>query len=254
MRRLWIIAVLMLAFIAGCGTKGEPPCPPGAKNVSAAEADAGLERRARKEVASGKGGDVGVELTCRGSRERWKIGVPFRRIVDCMEQTIPLSAAMGLQMTLSECLIYVAKMEYARVALGIGDDVQAEDFDARTAEAVMREARAAKCAEVWRAAEVKADDHGLNRIGADGWVPATLWMILNAVEGAAGPAPAMMFLLKPGAGVEEACVDVAPPPKRCTSTDGCIDRPAGAEDAGITSGGGDVIPPGTDPGTSGDYP
>lgn len=251
MSKLWIIAVLMLT-LAACA-KGGPPCPPGAKNVSAAEADTGLERKARKEVSEGRGGEVGAELTCRGSRERWKIGIPFRRIIDCVEQTIPLSLAMGVQMSLSECLVSVAKMEYARVVLGIGDDVQAEDFDARTADAVMREAKAAKCAEVWRSAEVKADDHGLNRIGADAWVPAILWTILNAVEGAAIPAPAM-FLLKPGAGVEEACVDVQAPAKRCASDDGCPDRPAGSEDVGGMQPG-DVIPPGTDPGTpGGDYP
>ncbi len=253
-----IAALLTLATLASCA-KGDPPCPPGVKKVSSAEADADLERFARKEVAAGRGGNVGVDLTCTGSGPRGTIGIPYRRIVDCIEQTIPLAAQMGVQgMTLSSCLLAAAQIEYARwFVLKLPDDYDL-DADMDTAAKVYALAKTTKCVEVKRMVEVKADDHGLNRTGPDEWVPATLWLLLQVVDTALAPefAPAQ-FILKPGVGVDTACDDTPPDPgKRCTDKDGCPDRPPGAEDADTSTGAsGDVIPPGSTPGTpGGDHP
>ncbi len=76
--------------------------------------------------------------------------------------------------------------------------------------------------------------------------------ILAPAGGFLVPSPAAIPLLYPGARRvgEEACIDVAEPAKKCADQSGCAERPSGAEDAGASTGtGGDVVPPGTDPGT-----
>lgn len=250
-----IIAVLVLSIVAvlGCGSKPDLPCPAGYRTVAEAEADEALARAADKAVRDGREKEIGAEVSCRGSRERMKFGVTYVKIMECILQTIPVSIAMGIPLTLSDCMISMSKMEYARTILGVPDGVSAEDFDVQTFNDIMREAKAAKCEETWRKVEVEADKHGLNKVGGLDFVPIIIW----AIEAMSAPvtAPAM-FMIKPGqGGAEQACVDVpADPPRRCSAAGDCPDRPPGAEPPGDTSGGVPVDPglPLPDPG--GDYP
>ena len=260
----YILAIFMLASVTifGC-TKIDPPCRPGDLDATQAEADANLERMARKETAAGRGGEEGSRWNCGAPNWRkWDIGIPFRRILDCVEQTIPISQGMGISMTLTECMWSVARMEYARAVLKIPDDKQVEQLSLRQQKQIMDLAHAAVCLEQFRNVEVNADKHNLNRTGPTEWVPAVLWLLIQSADKAMAPATGgFMFLIKPGPGVEEACVEpLADAPKKCADQSGCDGVPAGAEkiDGGGASGtGGDVIPPGTDPtggAGTGDYP
>lgn len=127
----------------------------------------------------------------------------------------------------------------------------------------------------WKAA------NGLNKFQAErsslGWVdakcaPKTVFLRREGPDPVAGgaallfeyilstggnlvPSPAAIPLLYPGrsGSGEEACIDLPDPPaKKCADESGCSDRPAGAENTGTSSStGGDVIPPGSDPGVPG---
>lgn len=227
-----LAVVLIVSMAVGCTE--EVPCPPGARNLSAAEADDALVRAAARAEAEGRKDDDAVLMDCRwatsggGFEARDKITLGFTWVVWCATQVKPLG----------ECLTDAAR----------GFVAKSRSIN-KSPEAVERIKKEIQCKEVWRNVDLSADKHGLQRQGPDEWVPAIIWLILQAADKAMVPVggPAM-FIIKPGSGVEEACADLPEEPaKKCADSSGCPDAPPdGAEppDQGgvilppITSGGG----------------
>lgn len=234
-------AVLACVLILGC-SPGDPPCPPGARNVGLAEADDALGRRAVREVHDGRENEVAAVYRCYdiGTDRKGDAVVTFANVIECVG-IVASRALINRPMTLSRCLSIFAKDNFQ----GFTDPADhASTIDGlKTATSPMSNV---DCIEHYRAVDIEPEKHGLNRMGPEHWVPAVLWVILQAADTIMAPATApAMFFLKPAASVEEACIDLpAEPLKRCTDESGCPEQPPGAEEP---DEGGDVILPGTDP-------
>lgn len=252
---LWLVALLL----ASC-SKGDPPCPAGAREVGMQEADDAFGRRAVREVQRGQGNLEAAMYRCIDI-SNGKIGdafVTFKHVEECV-QVVQSRTAINRPITLMQCLAVIAKDLYYANLWPQGGWDSAEHHEQtldglRTATSPMSNV---DCNEHYRAVDIEAEKHGLNRIGTDQWVPAILWFLLNNADKAMTPAGApLLFLIKPGKGVEEACVDLPDEPARKCTADGCDQTPAGAESP---DAGGVVLPPGVTPGDgtgagSGDFP
>jgi hypothetical protein len=240
------------ALAAGCG-KQDPLCPPGAREVYLKEADEALGRKARRLKSEGKENDPGRAVMFHCGYDKQPNGV-YRKVDEvplgwkdvpyCLENMVDPGVA-----PLVQCLEAVARTRFTSHILG-GDE---------STSIMMQVASKVECVEFSREVDINAEKHGLHRTGPEEWVPATLWLLLQTMDKAMVPVtgPAL-FIIRPASGVEEACVDLPSegPAKRCTDTSGCPDKPPGAETPDdSSSSGGDVVQPGTDPGTpSGDNP
>jgi len=241
------IAGLSLFSMAGCSTKDD--CSPGSRKVSGTEADEGLARKARKEIAHGRETDYAIWFTCHGSKEPVKIGAVYKMVALCLDKVIPTLLASGMTASLSECLMRTAQLTYAahvEKGLPLDFDYSADNDLYRE---ISKNAEAVKCQEISRNVEIEADKHGLNRIGYEDWAPAILYLLMETAGKVPVPGPAI-FILRPEP-QEDACggdVEVKEPPKKCADVSGCLDKPAGAEEPGASTGSGGGLPPGTDPG------
>lgn len=252
---LWLVVVLLGISCS----RGDPPCPPGAREVGIQEADDAFGRRAVREVQKGQG-DLEAALYRCIDVSNGKIDdafVTFKHVEECV-QVVQTRAVLNRPITLMQCLAVIAKdFYYAKLwPMGGWDSAEhhAQTLDGlKTATSPMSNV---DCNEHYRAVDIEAEKHGLNRTGPEQWVPAILWLLLNNADKAMAPAGApLLFLIKPGRGVEEACVDLpAEPSRKCTAA-GCDELPTGGVES--PDAGSIVLPPGVTPGDtggSGDFP
>lgn len=244
-RMILFLVLTTLVSMIGCG-KADPPCPRGVLNVTQQEADEGLRRRAQKEIDAGKGNDVAVTFNCGYDeaspgmyREVSPINLSFGEVMVCV-----VIAAAHPPRTLTDCMQAVARTKMA-----------SKQFWKEPSVDLLHEAtKKTRCSEVDRAASVEADKHSLNRDGANKWIEVLLGaaVIADRMIGAAMAPATAGFVIHVGDGQDQTCYDTPRGPSAgCLDTDGCGGAPPGATVPGGTAGSGDVIQPGTDPGTPG---
>lgn len=223
--------------VSGC-SKADPPCPPGAHEVSSAEADAALSARAKREAVAGNGQGDAISFFCvdqkKGDNVIEQIWLKFSDVLACR----PGGSLIGSG-SLSECLEAMAR----RTFMGLPKTQTNNNVGPVTS----------TCKEHERLVEIDADDHGLARAGGDAFVEVVLAAALIAADKMSGPATAIAgFAIRLMAGQEQTCVDTPHGPSAgCLGTDGCGGAPPGATVPGGSGGAGDVIQTGTDPGTPG---
>lgn len=266
MKRQWLsfIALTIAVLLVAC-TKGDPPCPAGSKDVYLQEADAALSKRAHRLMeeanslmAQGKTAEA-AELGTRRAMT-FTCGYDLKsdgmyRTVDKVDLTISHIAQCLTDPGFSGVPLHVCALAIARTLFITEKMLGDKDADLRIA---LQLASKVVCLELSRDVDVEPEKHGLERRGP-GWVEITIFAVVQALEAGAEAvtAPAMFIIIPDRSGGEEACVDPTTnaPPKRCAANGDCPNQPPGATPAPTSSGsGGDIIPPGGTPGTSGDYP
>ncbi len=253
MRISKVLVLLLVIYWAVAGCSKPDPCPPGVgTSVTVTEADRRLEEAARARSGKSTRNEDAVQFECTdvvsNTTSQWShapqsVWLSYGQVLECLELLAMKPPVAG--QSLSLCLELLARLLAAdRVIRGTGT----EPTEALVNDYAMK--GVINCEELERKVEVPQDE--LRRDGVKDLIPVLLVVGARVLAGmmATVQAPAM-FIIRPASGSdEEACVEAPDQRRKCAATAGCDDRPAGAETPDASAGsGGNVIPPGTDPGT-----